>query len=104
WQREGAPTPSLTAVTTRSIPALRAFLEGERAIVEGHWRAAPAAYERAFTEDSTFLLAYWRYALARSYWHESVDPGIRAKYRENRGRFPPRDRMLIEAELDEHPV
>ena len=33
WQREGAPTPSLAAVTTRSIPAIRAFLEGERAII-----------------------------------------------------------------------
>jgi hypothetical protein len=99
WQREGAPTPSLGAVTTRSIPALRAFLDGARDIVEGRWRAAPAAYERAFTEDSTFVLAYWRYAFARAYWNEPVDPAILAKYRENRGRFPVRDSLLIEAEL-----
>jgi serine/threonine-protein kinase len=99
WQREGAPTPSLAAVTTRSIPALRAFLEGERAIVDGRWRAAPAAYERAFTEDTTFLLAYWRYAFARNYWNLPVDAAIRAKYRENRGRFPQRDSVLIEAEI-----
>jgi tetratricopeptide (TPR) repeat protein len=101
WQREGAPTPSLAAVTTRSIPALRAFLEGERAIVGGMWRAAPAAYERAFSADTTFLLAYWRYAFARSYWSMPVDPAIRAKYRENLGRFPPRDSLLIAAEMSD---
>jgi tetratricopeptide (TPR) repeat protein len=98
WQREGAPTPSLAAVTTHSISALRAFLEGERDIVDGRWRAAPAAYERAFKEDTTFLLAYWRYAFARTYWGAPVDSAIRAKYRDNRGRFPTRDSMLIAAE------
>jgi hypothetical protein len=101
WQREGAPTPSLASVTTRSIPALRAFLEGERAIVDGRWRAAPAMYERAFTEDSTFLLAYWRYSFAKAYWLEGVDPAITAKYRRGRGRFPTRDSLLIEAELSD---
>ncbi len=99
WQREGAPTPSLASVTTHSIPALRAFLEGERAITDGRWRAAPAAYERAFTEDTTFLLAYWRYAFARSYYSLPVDSAIRAKYREGRGRFAPRDSLLIAAEM-----
>ena len=74
WRKGGAPTPSLASVTTRSIPALRAFLDGERQIVEGRWRTAPEAFERAFTEDSTFWLAYWRYAFARDYWSAGVDP------------------------------
>ena len=99
WQREGAPTPSLASVTTRSIPALRAFLEGERAIVEGRWRAAPAAYERAFNEDTTFVLAYWRYATARSYYSLPIDSAIRAKYRANVGRFAARDSLLIVAAM-----
>ena len=99
--REDAPTPSLTAVTTRSIPALRAFLEGERDIVDGRWRLAPAAYERAFTEDSTFTLAYWRYAFAKAYWTEPVDASILGKFRDNPGRLPPRDSLLIVAELSD---
>jgi serine/threonine-protein kinase len=99
WQRDGTPSPSLAAVTTKSIPALRAFLDGERAVVDGRWRAAPAAYERAFTADTTFLLAYWRYAFARSYWSLPVDSAIRARYRTHRSQFPPRDSLLIEADL-----
>jgi len=101
WQREGAPTPSLAAVTTHSIPALRAFLDGERAIVDGRWREAPALFERAFTEDTNFVLAYWRYALARNYWQQPVDAAIRAKYRASRNRFPQRDSLLITAELSD---
>ena len=97
WRREGAPTPSLAAVTTSSIPALRPFLDGERAIAEGRWRDAAASYERAFTEDTTFVLAYWRYALARDYWSLDVDPTLRAKYRDHRDRLPPRERLHIEA-------
>ena len=97
WRKGGAPTPSLASVTTRSIPALRAFLDGERQIVEGRWRTAPEAFERAFTEDSTFWLAYWRYAFARDYWSAGVDPAIRAKYVQHRAQLPERDRLLIEA-------
>jgi hypothetical protein len=97
WRTGGAPTPSLASVTTRSIPALRAFLDGERQIVEGRWRNAAESFERAFTEDSTFWIAYWRYAFARDYWNASVDPAIRAKYAEHRAQLPERDRLLIEA-------
>jgi serine/threonine-protein kinase len=96
WRKGGAPTPSLASVTTRSIPALRAFLDGERQIVEGRWRTAPEAFERAFTEDSTFWLAYWRYAFARDYWNAGVDSAIRAKYVQHRAELPERDRLLIE--------
>jgi len=101
WQREGAPSPSLAAVTTRSIPALRAFLEGERDIVDGRWRLAPAAYERAFTEDSTFTLAYWRYAFAKAYSAETVDSSILSKFRNARGRLPPRDSLLIDSDVSD---
>ena len=37
WQRGDVPSPSLSAVTTKSLPALRAFLEGERDLVVGDW-------------------------------------------------------------------
>ena len=36
WLERAPPTPSLAAVTTRSVPALRSFLDGERAMLTGH--------------------------------------------------------------------
>ena len=58
---------------------MKAFLDGERQIVEGRWRTAPEAFERAFTEDTTFWLAYWRYAFARDYWSAaSIRPSGRS--------------------------
>jgi TolB-like protein len=57
WQRGAPPTPSLASVTTHSVPALREFLEGERAAGEGHWAEAGQAYGRAIAEDSAFSLA-----------------------------------------------
>ena len=99
WQRTDPPTPSLAAITTRSIPALRAFLDGERLIVGGRWRAAANAFQSAIALDSTFWLAYWRYAAAQTYNAVPVDSAIRAKYLAHRNEFPERDRLLIEAGL-----
>jgi len=97
WQRSDPPTPSLAAITTRSMPALRAFLNGERLVVGGRWRAAANAFQLAFTLDTTFWFAYWRYAFARDFNVLPVDSAIRAKYRAHRNEFPERDRLLIEA-------
>ncbi len=97
WQKTNPPTPSLAAITTRSMPALRAFLDGERLLVGGRWRAAADAFHLAVTLDSTFWLAYWRYASARDFNTLPVDSVIRATYRAHRNEFPERDRLLIEA-------
>ncbi|HEX6050228.1 MAG TPA: serine/threonine-protein kinase [Gemmatimonadaceae bacterium] len=97
WQRTDPPTPSLAAITTRSMPALRAFLNGERLVVGGRWRAAADAFHQAVTLDSTFWLAYWRYASARDFNALPVDSAVRATYRAHRHEFPERDRLLIEA-------
>ena len=99
WQRTNPPTPSLAAITTRSMPALRAFLNGERLVVGGRWRAAADAFHVAVTLDSTFWLAYWRYAFARDFNALPVDSAIRATYRAHRYEFPERDRLLIEAAM-----
>ena len=96
WQRTNPPTPSLAAITTRSLPALRAFLDGERRLVGGRWRSAASAFQLAITLDSTFWLAYWRYASAREFNALPVDSAIRATYRAHRNEFPERDRLLIE--------
>jgi tetratricopeptide (TPR) repeat protein len=47
----------LAAITTASMPALRAFLEGEQAFRRGDHDRAVRSYDRAVTMDSTFALA-----------------------------------------------
>ena len=99
WRRDTAPTPSLAAVTTRSIPALRAFLEGEQAVVQNRWRAAAQAYREAIETDSAFILAEFRYALAQFWQEEEVDSATLAHLAARRGAVPERDRLLIDAWL-----
>ena len=99
WQATDPPTPSLAAITTPSMPALRAFLNGERLIAGGRWRAAADAFQLSTALDSTFWLAYWRYAFARDFNVLPVDSVVRQKYRAHRAEFPERDRLLIEAAM-----
>jgi len=97
WRSRGAPTPSIAAVTTHSLPALRSFLEGERAITEGRFTRAAEAFSSALEADSSFWLAYRRYDFARSWRFEPVDSVIIRRYRANRQALPERERLLIEA-------
>jgi TolB-like protein len=99
WRTREAPTPMLASVTTHSVPALRAFLEGERAVVHSRWKAAEEAFGRAIAADSTFWLAYWRYRYARGWRMLAVDSTIRAAYQQHRANLPERDRLLIEGEM-----
>ncbi len=48
------------ATTTESLPALRAFLEGERAMAEGRFADAVGSMREAVSIDSTFALAWYR--------------------------------------------
>ncbi len=101
WREGEPPTPSLAAVTTRSVPALEAFLEGEHAMVEGRWMPAVRAYRRAVEIDSTFWLAYWRHTKASLFIGSPVDSSYVEAYRRHRFELPERERMLIELELAE---
>src|SRR5690606_7840381 len=49
-------------LTTRSVPALRAFLEAEALFRKGRFEDAIAHYERAVAADSTFAIAIVRLA------------------------------------------
>ena len=98
WTRGSAPTPSLeAALKTRSVPALRAFLEGERQIVGGLWESAAASYGRAREADPAFWLAYAReqYALNWSQ-HEPADTLVEALQR-HRFELPEAERLTTEA-------
>jgi serine/threonine protein kinase len=89
------------AVTTHSLPALRAYLEGERLADEYRMRASAAAFARAVAADPTFWLAYWRHAWARGFHALPVDGAITAAYLAHRADFPVPDRLLIEARTTE---
>ena len=53
----------LAAVTTRSLPALKAFLDGERNVRSGRDAEAAAAFRDAAQLDTTFALAQYRLAM-----------------------------------------
>jgi serine/threonine protein kinase len=99
WRTGSAPTPSLEAITTRSLPALRAFLDGERLMMQARYAEAIQAFARAIESDSTFWYAYWRYASASESIEREVEPRIVDAYLAHRSAFPLRDRGLIEARM-----
>jgi tetratricopeptide (TPR) repeat protein len=87
--------PRIAALTTGELPALKQFLEGERALRETRYADAIGHFERATETDSAFALAYYRMAVAAS-WAErpslkerALDDAIR-----HQDRLSERDRDL----------
>jgi tetratricopeptide (TPR) repeat protein len=99
WQRGEPPSPSLADVTTRSLPALRAFLEGERELDASQWDKAALAFQRAIVTDSGFGLAYFRYALTQFWKDEALTPELIAALHRYRSALSERERMLLDAFL-----
>ena len=96
WQKGNAPSPSLGSVTTQSVPALRAFLDGERLWSNGDVAHADSLYRIAATLDTTFLLAAFKYVQARGWLlSRTSDPVIRARLLRNRDRLPERERAMM---------
>ncbi len=62
----GAELAQTAAVTTRSLPALKAYLTGEQSLRAAHYDSAMAGFQRAVDLDTTFALAYYRLAVAAS--------------------------------------
>ncbi|MGH7444598.1 MAG: tetratricopeptide repeat protein, partial [Longimicrobiales bacterium] len=100
-QRVGGRLARIAALTTSSIPALRAYLEGER-----HWRAlrlveAVDALRTATRHDTAFALAWYRLGMASS-WDAKVDVAQEAMQRAVRhsAGLSERDRTLIAAYND----
>lgn len=100
---EGAKSPpvDLAALTTRSVEALRAYLEGESYFRRTDWRPAIAAYERAVELDSTFALAHYRLSLAYGWADfEAARGGHHLAAVRFSDRLPERDRLLVHGHLD----
>jgi tetratricopeptide (TPR) repeat protein len=99
WQRGQPPSPSLAEVTTRSLPALRAFLHGERELGANRWEKAALAFRSAITADSTFGLAHFRYALTQWWTHQPLEPDLLAALHSHSQRVSGRERLLLDAFL-----
>jgi serine/threonine-protein kinase len=90
----------LAATTTSSLPALRAYLAGERALRGARYEEAIEAFEQAVTLDPDFALAWYRLAFFLA-WptlpqpHSPWEPMERALG--NRERLSERDRRLLDA-------
>jgi eukaryotic-like serine/threonine-protein kinase len=100
WRsREPLPSLDIASLTTDSIAALRAYLQGERYYRRFALDSALAAYTRAVEVDSTFALAHLRRALVYGWTggygspasHEAATAGYRFA-----ARLPPRSRRLLE--------
>ena len=96
WRGSDLPTPTLAELTTRSLEALKAYLDGERSIVANEWADAEAAFGRAIRADSTFWMAHWRYNYARAWQLFPTDSISARKVEENLAAFSERDRLTIE--------
>ena len=97
WRHGRPPTPTLGAITTRSVDALRAYLDGERESVRGNLEEARADYGRAIAADSSFWFAYFRQGNVAGWAEGDVDSATEHAYWTHRHLLPQRERLLIEA-------
>ena len=93
-----ASVSSAAAQGTRSIQALRAFVQGEREFRAGRHDAAIVAYREATTTDSTFALAYLRMSQAANWTGDYRLQRLADEDAQRlRDRLPQRERLRAEA-------
>lgn len=86
----------VASLSTRSVEALEAYLEGERHLRSGEAEAAMDAFGAAIRADSSFALPYARIGLYGFWRDEDGEPATRRAY-ELSDALPRRDRRLIRA-------
>ena len=88
----------LASVGTRSMVALKLFLQGEQHFRRGTFDSAIVSFERAVELDSTFALALRRLALAHG-WRNREEDYAGGRFYLQAGRFnrglSPRDSLLV---------
>jgi TolB-like protein len=102
--REPLPHLRVSAITTTSVDAIRAYLDGMQHYRRSEWDSAIAAFQTALEEDSTFALAHHK--LASSYgWSGRHGPGSRETLFHGEAalrhahRLPTRERTLMASHL-----
>ncbi len=95
----GGQIARLGALTTDSLPALKAHLEAERAFRRGQYFDAVGAGERAVKEDPSFALGHYRLATARAAcgMTDAAREASAVAWGE-RGRLAPHASLLLEAQ------
>jgi tRNA A-37 threonylcarbamoyl transferase component Bud32/tetratricopeptide (TPR) repeat protein len=98
WSGRESRVSGIAAVTTTSLPALKAYLEGEAALRAARFDQAIDGFERAIATDSNFALAWYRLSVAGE-WLTRDDLVARAAERAAQlaDRLPERERRLLEA-------
>ncbi len=96
----GARLTRTAAVTTSSLPALKAYLAGEQAYRAGQYVTAVGRFQEAVAADTTFALAFYRLSTAqeRLAWAEASRRSVELAFRHS-GRLSVHDRRLLEAVL-----
>ncbi|MEO5799560.1 MAG: hypothetical protein ABIZ70_13140 [Gemmatimonadales bacterium] len=98
--RPEAEVERLAAQTTRSLPALRAYLDGEHAMRGGDFATAFDDFQSATRLDTTFALAFYRLSSAADWLGKPTEARAAiARASTYRGRLESKDRMLVEARV-----
>ncbi len=91
----------LARVHTASLPALKAFLEGEVLFRRSQFESAAEAYGRAVEADSTFALARYRLGLSRQWfwtdWLGAVPDPLAPAVGRFAGRLPQHEAAMFRA-------
>jgi tetratricopeptide (TPR) repeat protein len=85
------------STTTASLPAFKAYLQGDRLMRAGQFERAADAYLTAIAHDSTFAVAYYRLGLAREWAPLPGEDRAADSAAHYAARLAPRDRDLLEA-------
>ena len=102
----GSRLAETAAVTTRSLVALKAYLDGERrlraaSLQRARLDSAITMFQRAVTEDSTFALAQYRLAVAAGWANRpAMATAAASRALSMSERLTQRDRRLLTAYLD----
>lgn len=89
----------LALLTTHSIPALKAYLVGERQFREGRYGEAMESFQDAVAADTTFALGYYRLALAHMWGSNDSDRAAAERAIAHGSRLATPDRALLQALL-----
>ena len=97
-QTSGEAAARMTNLSSTSLPALRAYLDGQARLRRGDAQAAAKDFDRALKEDSTFALAGLGLRLATGWYGDPAlgNEGIRIAWKE-KARLSPRDQALLVA-------
>ncbi|MGH7597281.1 MAG: CHAT domain-containing protein, partial [bacterium] len=90
----------IAVLTTSSLPAFKAYLEGENALEEGDFEQAAASLQRAVKIDTAFALAYYRLSIV-DWWFGRIANSQAAAEKAVRhsDRLSARERRLLQALL-----